>query len=72
MIARAQEIMERLEASGGRAVHLDDLQSQQMALFPETNPLLDEIKRLDLNGLTPMEALSKLYEWRKKYVSSAE
>ena len=67
VIARAQEIMEQLEASGGRAVHLDDLQSQQMALFPETNPLLDEIRRLDLNGLTPMEALSKLYEWQARF-----
>jgi DNA mismatch repair protein MutS len=67
VIARAQEIMEQLEASGGRAVHLDDLQSQQMALFPETNPLLEEMRRLDLNGLTPMEALSKLYEWQARF-----
>ncbi len=67
VIGRAQEIMEQLEASGGRAVHLDSVQSQQMALFPETNPLLDEIRRLDLNSLTPMEALSKLFEWQARF-----
>jgi DNA mismatch repair protein MutS len=69
VIARAQEIMEQLEASGGRAVHLGELQSQQIALFPETNPLVDEIRRIDLNGLTPMEALSKLYEWQARFAS---
>jgi DNA mismatch repair protein MutS len=69
VIARAQEIMEQLEASGGRAVHLGELESAQMALFPETNPLVDEIRRLDLNGLTPMEALSKLYEWQARFAT---
>ncbi len=59
--------MEQLEASGGRAVHLDETQAQQIALFPETNPLLDEIKLLDLNALSPMEALSKLFEWQARF-----
>ncbi len=67
VINRAQEIMEQLEASGGRAVHLDETQARQVALFPETNPLLDEIKSLDLNALSPMEALSKLFEWRARF-----
>ncbi len=67
VINRAQEIMEQLEASGGRAVHLDETQARQVALFPETNPLLDEIKSLDLNALTPMEALSKLFEWQARF-----
>ncbi len=67
VINRAQEIMEQLEASGGRAVHLDGTQAQQIALFPETNPLLDDIKALDLNALSPMEALSKLFEWQARF-----
>jgi DNA mismatch repair protein MutS len=67
VINRAQEIMEQLEASGGRAVHLDGTEAQQIALFPETNPLLDEIKSLDLNALSPMEALSKLFEWQARF-----
>jgi DNA mismatch repair protein MutS len=67
VIARAQEIMGQLEASGGRAVHLDDQPPAQMALFPETSPLLDELSKMDLPGLTPLEALSKLFEWQARF-----
>jgi len=67
VINRAQEILTHLEASGGRAVHLDETQSQQMALFPESNPLIEELKALDLTGLTPLEALSKLFEWQARF-----
>jgi DNA mismatch repair protein MutS len=37
-------------------------------LFPETNPLLDELKTIDLNTLPPIEALNILYEWRKRFI----
>jgi DNA mismatch repair protein MutS len=40
-----------------------------MALFPETNPLLDDLKGLDINALSPIEALNKLYEWKKKFLN---
>jgi DNA mismatch repair protein MutS len=30
---------------------------------------LDELKKLDINALSPIEALNKIYEWQKKYVS---
>jgi DNA mismatch repair protein MutS len=39
-----------------------------MALFPETNPLLDELRGLDVLSVSPLEALNKLFEWQKKYV----
>jgi DNA mismatch repair protein MutS len=42
--------------------------AQQIQLFPETNPMLDDLKGLDVNSLSPIEALNKLYEWQKKYV----
>ncbi|MGH2524366.1 MAG: DNA mismatch repair protein MutS, partial [Anaerolineales bacterium] len=67
VIARAQEIMAQLESSGGRAVHLDVGQAQQIALFPESNPLVEELNALDLSGLTPLEALSKLFEWQARF-----
>jgi len=41
--------------------------SQQLALFPETNPLVDELKALDVNSLSPIEALNKIYEWQRKF-----
>ncbi|MBL8089779.1 MAG: DNA mismatch repair protein MutS, partial [Anaerolineales bacterium] len=67
VISRANEIMEQLEKTSGRAVKIDPHAAQQVALFPETNPLLDELKDLDINGLSPIEALNKLFEWQKKF-----
>ncbi len=67
VIQRADAILHQLEASSGRAVSLHPGSSQQMALFPETNPLVKEIGDIDINTLSPIEALNKLFEWKKKY-----
>jgi DNA mismatch repair protein MutS len=68
VIARANEIMAELEKTSGRAVKIDPHAAQQAMLFPETSPLLDELKGLDVNELSPIEALNKLFEWQKKYL----
>jgi DNA mismatch repair protein MutS len=67
VIQRATEIMTQLEASSGKAVKINPSAPMQMALFPETNPMLDELKGLDVNSLSPIEALNKIYEWQRKY-----
>ncbi|MCP4360238.1 MAG: DNA mismatch repair protein MutS [Chloroflexi bacterium] len=41
--------------------------SQQMALFPEASPILAELTELDVNSMSPLEALNKLYEWQRRY-----
>jgi DNA mismatch repair protein MutS len=51
-------------------VKLDPEMPRQMALFPETNPLLDELKDLDINALSPIEALNILYEWKKMFLDN--
>ena len=68
VIQRAGEILQELEASSGRAVKVDIQAAQQLSLFPETNPLVAEIASLDLNTLSPIEALNRLYEWRRRFV----
>lgn len=68
VIQRAGEILRQLESSSGKAVKINPSAPRQMALFPETNPLLDELKDLDINGLSPIEALNKVYEWKRKYL----
>ncbi|MBN2046065.1 MAG: DNA mismatch repair protein MutS [Anaerolineales bacterium] len=68
VVQRAQEILRQLEASSGSAVKIDPIAPQQIALFPETNPLLDELKQIDINALSPMEALNKLYEWQRRFI----
>ena len=65
---RAAEILQQLEASSGRTVEIDPHVPKQMQLFPETNPLLDELKQLDLSELAPIEALNRLYEWQRKFL----
>jgi DNA mismatch repair protein MutS len=68
VIQRANEIMSQLESSSGKAVKINPFAARQVALFPETNPLLEELKKLDVNGLSPIEALNKLFEWQKKFL----
>ena len=67
VIQRANEIMAELEKTSGRAVKIHPHAAHQAALFPETSPLLDELKELDVNALSPIEALNRLFEWQKKY-----
>lgn len=67
VVSRANEIMAELEKTSGRAVKIDPNAVKQIALFPETNPLLDELKDLDVNSLSPIEALNKLFEWQKRF-----
>jgi DNA mismatch repair protein MutS len=69
IIQRASEIMQQLEKTSGRAINSDPFRAQQAALFPDSNPLINEIKDLDLNSISPLEALNKLFEFRKKYIN---
>ncbi|MFZ6030283.1 MAG: DNA mismatch repair protein MutS [Chloroflexota bacterium] len=70
VVQRAEEILRQLEKSAGKAVKLNPDAPRQLALFPETNPLLDELKAIDVNELSPIEALNKLFEWQRKYTPS--
>jgi DNA mismatch repair protein MutS len=68
VVQRAGEIMQQLEASSGKAVKINPAAPKQLALFPETNPLLDELKDLDVNSMSPIEALTVLYEWQRRFI----
>src|SRR5512139_567452 len=67
VVQRASEILRALEKTSGRAVRIDPHAAQQIMLFPESSPLLDELKGVDVNSLSPIEALNKLFEWQRKY-----
>jgi DNA mismatch repair protein MutS len=67
VVQRANEILRQLEASSGKAVKINPHAAQQLALFPETNPLLEELSKMDVNSLSPIEALNKLFEWQRKF-----
>jgi DNA mismatch repair protein MutS len=67
VIHRAEEILNELEqetrtpGSTRRTIEV-----QQLPLFALNNPALDELQRLDVSAMTPLEAISKLYELQKK------
>ncbi len=73
VIHRAEEVMAQLEEASERpavgSAARDSIQTpvQQMALFPETNPILKELRGMDIASMTPLEALSKLFEWQKRF-----
>ena len=70
VVQRANAILQELEKSSGRTVQMSPHAAQQAALFPETNPLLDELGSIDENTLSPIEALNKLFEWKRRYTKS--
>ncbi|MCB0130627.1 MAG: hypothetical protein KDD78_07255, partial [Caldilineaceae bacterium] len=37
----------------------------QVSLFADVHPAVDALRKLDVNGLTPLDALNKLYELQK-------
>jgi DNA mismatch repair protein MutS len=65
-IVRAEEILRELERGSGRSAE-KETPPQQLPLFADAEPLLDELRFLDLASMTPLEAISKLYEWQKKF-----
>ncbi len=66
---RAADLLRELELRAPQAVrrpsHLNAV--QQMALFPEASPLLDELTALDVSNMTPLDAINKLYEWKRRF-----
>jgi DNA mismatch repair protein MutS len=67
VINRAQEILAQLEADASEVRMKGRVPARQMALFPETNPLLDDLLSLNIDAMSPLEALNKLYEWYKRF-----
>ena len=68
VIHRAEEILEELERDSQRSPirprHIAEI--RQLALFPETSPIIEELKKLELESMTPLEALNRLYELQRK------
>jgi DNA mismatch repair protein MutS len=69
VIQRAHEILRQLEVSSGTTLEKQEQEKGQLTLFPENNPLLEAFKDLDINSLTPIEALNLLYDWKRRFIS---
>jgi DNA mismatch repair protein MutS len=68
VITRAWELLGQLEANAPKAHGSSNGtgQSQQLQLMPPEDELRDAIKELDPDTLTPLDALTWLYELKKK------
>jgi DNA mismatch repair protein MutS len=72
VVMRANEILHDLEKHAPTAAVEPSryTSGQQMALFPESSPILDELDELDITAMTPLEAINKLYEWQRRYTGN--
>jgi DNA mismatch repair protein MutS len=73
VVRRAEEVLEELERKGDakarrKAMHeLVMPEALQLTLFAgEPDPLVDELKALPVDELSPLEAIAKLYELQRK------
>jgi len=68
VIQRARELLIQLEKTSKEIKNSENDLTRQMNLFPETNPILDELKNIDLNTISPLDAMNHLFEWKKKFL----
>ena len=71
VVNRAWEVLNELE-SNPSSTALNGIPSppvveaQQLSLLPTTPPVIDELLALDVSSLTPLEAITKLYEIQER------
>jgi len=68
VIHRAEEVLTELEDGRGQKGRSRRArrEPQQLPLFSPPSPLLDEVANLDIDSMTPLEALNKLYDLKRK------
>lgn len=72
ILRRADEILEDLENrkkqdnSFSKKNEKEQLAPKQLTFFKDTdNPIVDEIRKLNIMDMTPIQALNKIYKWQK-------
>lgn len=67
IINRSTEILRSLEAARGNTAQIAAAAEEKAGSCDMIeNPVLEEIRQLDIFGMTPLEAIGKLYELQKK------
>ncbi|MFC2007692.1 DNA mismatch repair protein MutS [Chloroflexota bacterium] len=71
VVHRAREVLDELEGDSRKSEpskrgSKKEAIVQQIPLFGQKSPLLEELAKLDIESLTPLEALNKLYELQQK------
>jgi len=72
VVHRAQEVLEELEVDSrptrrvAKGHRRQPKPARQLTFFGQKPPVLEELEKLEIESLTPLEALTKLYELQKK------
>jgi DNA mismatch repair protein MutS len=73
VVHRAEEVLSELESNGDVKVvpgvqprSRQKTPREQLPLFGQKSPVTDEILKLDVSSMTPLEAITKLYELQRK------
>ncbi|MCK4590743.1 MAG: DNA mismatch repair protein MutS, partial [Candidatus Latescibacteria bacterium] len=75
VIERAKEVLVNLEENEltpnkipkkAKSKHSALVSTKQLSLFETEHPVVEEIRKLDSASLTPLEALNKIDEWKKR------
>ncbi|MBI3292746.1 MAG: DNA mismatch repair protein MutS, partial [Elusimicrobia bacterium] len=74
VIARAQQLLQELESASRRQQHEDAMRRTAQApapvqpgLWEGEHPLVADLADLDVNRLTPLEALERLTAWKQRW-----
>ena len=65
VIHRAEELLAQLE-SGEFRPGTETPEPYQPVLFSDDHPIVEELRKLDVSGMTPLEAINKLYELQER------
>jgi DNA mismatch repair protein MutS len=72
VVHRAREVLEEMEGADARRPGHGARSKRaapppiQISLFGGKSPAIEELEKLDVDSLTPLEALTKLYELKKR------
>jgi DNA mismatch repair protein MutS len=69
VVHRASEVLEELEDGSRQASakrRRKEALPRQLPLLGQKSPLLEELEKLDIDSMTPLEAITRLYELQKK------
>jgi len=68
IINRANDLLHQFEKeSENPTLSGKQEQSGQIPLFEQSNPLLDALNELDIESISPIEALNIIYKWKKEF-----
>ena len=67
VIVRAQEVLAELESHAAKKGKIPQRKAQapQLPLFPKGSLLAEELAKLDVDSMSPLEAITKLYELKR-------